>query len=693
MTYPGDTSLSDEIKERILSTFQQALDLTESGSRKEALLGCDFVLRLDPLFEPARVLHKRLRSDEGEIAVDDLRQAVDGDVSASLDVIDEAAGDLEPAEMIEPPPAPEEEDSKIADDAAGSFREAVEEALETPDEPPPDDGDEESVPPVGAELVAEPPPPQTGEPVAPEEFEAAEPDDASSTTETADSDTLETAMPDFVEEAPPAEESEETVGEAVSPADTAAGAAPPTDLPLTPDDTDLDAEMSEPLGSSTQLDDESRQRIADLLDEGQSAYDAGEYQSAIDAWSRIFLIDIDHAEANRRIEQARRMSAEVERQVEEVFHEAMASLDSGDLDEAREALNRVLDLQPGHLAAKDYLERIESGEVQSGGDTGKSVEEPSLTSAGFDLADTPEVEIEEPEEDEAEQLFTAPELTEEETVGQPTAPMPSAPRAEAGPRRRSLLVGSAVLAVVLLGGWWLIENWDLFFPNSQAVQQTAPTPRVDPIARAKALHEQGKTAIAIAQLRRLPPGDPSYAEAQALLAQWETAEGEPEPEGPSQADRQRQQALVERARQAMAAGENLLTVDLLERAAAIAPLDAESDAIRQRARQALEPLREQIQTFRSGDWEYALPTLWRMREQDNDNRDVNRLIVDSYYNLGVRDLQRGRPDAALRKFEEALSVRPNDPVIERLAAFAATYADDRPEDLLYRIFVKYLPFR
>ena len=76
MSYPGDTSLSSDIKDRILKTFEQALDLSEKGSRKEALLGCDFVLRLDPLFEPARVLHKRLRDTESDVATDDLRSAL-----------------------------------------------------------------------------------------------------------------------------------------------------------------------------------------------------------------------------------------------------------------------------------------------------------------------------------------------------------------------------------------------------------------------------------------------------------------------------------------------------------------------------------------------------------------------------------------------------------------------------------------
>ncbi len=45
MTYPGNSSLSQEIRQRILGTFEQTLQLAEKGTRQEALLGCDFILR------------------------------------------------------------------------------------------------------------------------------------------------------------------------------------------------------------------------------------------------------------------------------------------------------------------------------------------------------------------------------------------------------------------------------------------------------------------------------------------------------------------------------------------------------------------------------------------------------------------------------------------------------------------------
>src|SRR5215813_9774251 len=73
MNYSGNPSLSAEVKQRILSTFEQTLDLARGGNRQEALLGCDFVLRMDPQFEPARTLQERLRTGAGPVSVDDLQ--------------------------------------------------------------------------------------------------------------------------------------------------------------------------------------------------------------------------------------------------------------------------------------------------------------------------------------------------------------------------------------------------------------------------------------------------------------------------------------------------------------------------------------------------------------------------------------------------------------------------------------------
>jgi tetratricopeptide (TPR) repeat protein len=88
----------------------------------------------------------------------------------------------------------------------------------------------------------------------------------------------------------------------------------------------------------------------------------------------------------------------------------------------------------------------------------------------------------------------------------------------------------------------------------------------------------------------------------------------------------------------------------------------------------------------------ALRDLWLLHEADPGNRDVTRLLIDSYYNIGLRALQRQDVKEAGEQFKEALGLSPDDPELLRLADFAATY-QTRSTDLLYRIYVKYHPFR
>ncbi len=68
------------------------------------------------------------------------------------------------------------------------------------------------------------------------------------------------------------------------------------------------------------------------------------------------------------------------------------------------------------------------------------------------------------------------------------------------------------------------------------------------------------------------------------------------------------------------------------------------------------------------------------------------MIVDSYYNLGVRSLLHNEVAKAVQQFGEAKTLAPDDPEIKRQLVFAQTYLERGP-DLLYRIYVKYLPIR
>ena len=106
--------------------------------------------------------------------------------------------------------------------------------------------------------------------------------------------------------------------------------------------------------------DEAAAKIAALLEQGQAAFDRGDHQGAIDSWSRIYLLDAHHSEAERRIEQARRRGEEHQRLAEHRFYEAREAFEDGRRDEARELCQEVLNLIPQHLEAHDLLARLDT---------------------------------------------------------------------------------------------------------------------------------------------------------------------------------------------------------------------------------------------------------------------------------------------------------------------------------------------
>ncbi|MGD2114194.1 MAG: hypothetical protein PVG07_04015, partial [Acidobacteriota bacterium] len=183
---------------------------------------------------------------------------------------------------------------------------------------------------------------------------------------------------------------------------------------------------------------------------------------------------------------------------------------------------------------------------------------------------------------------------------------------------------------------------------------------------------------------------------QELIAEWEApaAEAEAASSEPAipPAELERREDLIARADQAFDRSEYLRALELYDDARDVAPLEGGARERFREAARELEPLTSQIELFRQGEYEMVMPQLWRMLEDDPSNRDVRRLLVDSYYNRGVRELQRGDANRAAAEFREALSLAPDDRELQRHFQLAQTY-QQRSKDLLYRIYVKYLPFR
>ena len=783
MSYVGNTALSPQIQERIQNTFEQTLGLAEDGNRQEALLGCDFILRLDPLFEPARRLQERLDDGEGPVDVGGLtggeapqaaeavapvpevsipEDSVDiGELIADAPDEDPIVGDapvedapvelvaeedappiaLTPAEEmsldVEPTPETSEADDSpaVANVATRmamlleqrSFQDLMALAMENQDQITDDQDLQQMVGLANERMEAEPYVRNFLESAQlakdkgdlesagthlekARELDPSHPDlpgleadiDAASKVEPPAAfeppPTTEVPLEDVPPLIDPTGEGDDLgeVDEFFASVEEPAAAAVQPEETTTEPETEVEAETEPDIAQpipvpsldaepAARLDSESEQRIEDLINEGQESFEDGQYQTAIDAWSRIFLIDIDHAEASRRIELARKLKAEIERQTEEAFHEGITWLESGDQDKAKETFNKVLEMQPNHMGARDYLEKIEAGDLSATGPAQPPELTPVVeTALEADTADT----------DTTDYAELTPTPTIESAELDDFGPVEPVLAPAAAPRRRSfVLIGAAVLILVLAVGWFVWSNWERFFPASQDDDATAQT-QASPLDRARQLHEAGNTAMAINILRRLPPGSEEYAEAQTLIASWETGdrqEEEPTNE-PSEEILALRAELLNRAGQAFSRGENLLTLGLLEQATEIQPLSEDEGALRAKASVALDVLKEERDLFDQGDWEYALPALWRMYEANPENPDVIRLMMDSYYNLGLRDLQRGDAKSALEKFAEAQELSGGDADLDRLAEFAAAYSQ-RSADMLYRIFVKYQRFR
>jgi tetratricopeptide (TPR) repeat protein len=682
MTYSGNTSLSPEVRQRILGTFEQTLQLAGEGNRHEALLGCDFVLRMDPQFEPARVLQERLKGSAGPVRVDDLLAAGGGSAPPEPD---DPFGNLEGL-SLDLPDLP-------SLNGGGGLRSELQDLLDQR-------RFQELLEAAGRERPAVAADPELQRILAAgQERMEAEPyvlkflTSARQALQTGNA--VEVAR--LLDKAKSLDPSHPEIAELErfgrGPAAPQATVQIPSPFPATA--------MPSPLAFGGSGDSESERRIRELLEEGQASLDRGDPQGAIDSWSRIFLIDIDHQEAARRIEAARRQKAENERQVEEVFHDGLARLEAGDSASARRSFQQVLELQPGHFAAREYLQQIDSGGV------------PNPRSAG--LRETPAIPPDLPGDLDVsgnlrEEILVPPEPpgTVGKTAERRAAPKATAARSggEGRARRLFLMVGGAVLVVALLAAWFLYQKRGTLFPNSVTDEEAAAAPAEgpDPIARAEKLHKSGKTDLALSRLRRIPQTDPNYPRAQKLIAQWEgggAAPGSAPAAAPAAAGAmspanaeaaQRRESLLAAARAAYGERSYMNALTRLEQASALGRLDGEDARLLEDTKRKLAPIAQQVDLFRQHEWEFILPTLWKLRDENPDDRDVTQLIVDSYYNLGVRDLQRADAMKAAEKFQEAVNLRPDDPVLRRHLLFAQTY-QERQKDLLYRIYVKYLPYR
>jgi hypothetical protein len=120
-----------------------------------------------------------------------------------------------------------------------------------------------------------------------------------------------------------------------------------------------DPQTSGPRRSEADAGAEDEGRIEHLLVTGLDHYFAGEFEAAINLWTRVLFLDRNHDRARAYIDRARSAQAEQLRISEALVHEGLAAFDKGEVVRARALLSDALDQGASHDVALGVLGRID----------------------------------------------------------------------------------------------------------------------------------------------------------------------------------------------------------------------------------------------------------------------------------------------------------------------------------------------
>ena len=736
--YPGNPSLPAEVREKILMTFRHALGLFSSGHVSDCLIGCEFILKMDPRFTPARRLQEKARNRDSDVDISELqafasgeapppkpalaavpappppppaparpqppdsdrllaeaglklaRRDLDGAISLATQVLGQKPGNPEALSILEKAAGkkatqPLVDSSRIAAEKALSEGRLSDARLDleriraidgdhpviavlenrmasatTGGEPAPQSGfslDQE-------EDTAEFPLPGPGaRPEEPPAEPAGQPDlldsvasHPASFTEIGEPDR---GRPDSfsIDPGSPGEEF------LVPPS------PPSPDLFLAPDGSAPAANFLEAPAEDEEAQGAERE-IARLLKQGDEVSRKGDRQQAIEIWSRVFLIDINNADAVTRIEKARQEMAEEGRLVGDLLKKGRESFEAGDRETAKQIFLQAQTLDPDEATARFYLERIEK--------EGANAPAPAPAAPSRPAPATPD----EQEEDLPRPAALAPAVP------------PPAPKPGFRINPRVLGVVGAFLVLTLVGIYFVFKG------GGRAAEPPAKVVSSGSIARARELIDKGKAEEARAELRRIGATDPDFEQARKMLAELgkggapSSAKAAPavEPvtgsskDARSETDPSRLRAAAEKALAEKRYIDALKNFNLAAPSFRDDPTFAQQQAAAAEKVTALTPA---VKFYNEGEYETAIPILWRIVQEDRDNQDARSYLLRAYYNQGITQLQNGLYPKAAQAFQEALALDPNDAEAARHRKFAERYQKG-DLDLMGRIYVRHL---
>ena len=656
-SYAGSAALSPEARDKVLQTFRHTLSLAQSGKADEALLGCDFILKMDGRFAPARALLEALRTAAPGAPVDVNRFS---EFLGFESAVEELPGSAELPAVPKGPSAP-----PLRDAFPGAAPSAPQAGMD--DLVFGDDAARAPAPATPSPSPAVPMPSMIAQVRGGDPFAGLDDLSLGGSGHSLVGAPLE-APASFAPGAPP-------------PMPPSAPGPGPVDAPAAPEAKP--AAAPRPMsGTGGQGD----ARITQFLKQGDEAFARGNAQEAIDLWSRVFLIDLSNEEASRRIDSAREAQAETARKIDMLLSEGVQSHEAGDLAGARNKFLDVLALSEHDATARGYLNQIEAA-LSTPGAGGA----PASTSTPD--SDFMRNEIEAPH---------APSFADDVPPLEDGAPAEgSVPERATLPKVKSridlrvlLASGLVLLAVVGAGTYWFLRG-NRSAPPPAAGPGTPKTgsparPADDAFQKAQGLFDAGKIDDAIAVLVKIPDADPRHNEALVRIEKMKSsAAPTPAPAAPSDAvlDEMRVAGFA-----AIASSRYIDAVKNLDPVVKTRPQDTEAAAALKKALEQVAALSSAVRSYNEGDYESAIKLLWEARKVDAKNQDVEEYLVNAYVNAAIQALQAGNMPKALAALKEATELRPGDAEAQRLLRFSRKYPRGAT-DLLSKILIKHLAVR
>ncbi len=714
MAYPGNPELSPQAQDRVMSAFKQVVDKLQQGNREEALIGIEFVLRLDPAYAPALNLHEQLSSGAAEI---DLNEVVSQLQAPTTDAINslvvEAVEDFNNRDfsaarekletvLLDLPGHAEAralmsqiEEADKGTNQVGQFLSQARDALGN-------GNSQEAANFVMMAQALDPHHPEiattiaeiekaggmsmaqagfVADPAETQKISFEEPADGGvefAAAETADlfAETPETddgpatgevsadTVPDF--DPPPADNGDEetSLQEGDDAAEAVTGFATEEPYYEAPADGVADLFDAGPTtfeDAGAEIDpDDSVAAIRALLAKGGEAAAADRYAEAIDAWSRVLLIDHGHEEALDRIGHIRHAMEELERRVDPMLVDAEAALESGDVELARDFAERVLSLWPRHVEATRLQEKINRGAPPK-----------SATSDSPAAPEMPDLE---------DELFTDEFATTSDfgaEVARTSQTLEGEWRTPDKPKRRIpwqwwVVIGATATFVISISLWVA----GVFAPDAPEEARITVVNRV--LVEAAELYNLKKIDEAIVLLEENSSDDQFQVRINNRLSEYRKMVATPVPT-PVPAGLAACRELVAGERWIAAYERVMLELQ-------ISPNDPSLEEVREQVLAAEPDAANLYRAMASSDYRAALGITRDLFDRYPEDADLQRFYDRSLFNAGLSELRAFNLSEAEVFLSELKDRQPDDEEVPRMLEFIELYKA-RPVDMQLEIFV------